>query len=190
MLSCVRLFATPWTVALQALLSIEVSRQAYLSRLSFPTPGDIPNPRIKTMSPALAVRFFSTSTRRYCDCISLLQKRKLRHRESSGPQEQSLGVYAQPAEVNWHQTMSRSHYTILPLAVANALIKVIQCGLGALSPASGRVDALVAGFLQTNAGSITSFYVFCSECVTRVLVASWPPKPCPTMSTPTCLIVP
>ena len=61
--SCVRLFATPWTVALQALLSIEVSRQAYLSGLSFPTPGDIPNPRIKTVSPALAGRFFSTSTK-------------------------------------------------------------------------------------------------------------------------------
>ena len=165
MLSHVRLFPTPWTVALQAPLSMDVSKQAYLSGLPFPTPGDLPNPRIKTVSPALAGTFFSTSTGQYYDCTSLLQMRKLGHRENSGPQEQSLGVFAQPAKVNWYQTTSRSHYTILPLASANALIKVIQCGLGALSPASGRVDALVAGFLQTNAGSITSLYVFCSECV-------------------------
>ena len=137
---------------------MEVSRQAYLSGMPFSTPGDLPNPRIKTTSPALAGRFFGTSTRRYYDCISLLQMRKLRHTDSR-PQEQSLGTYAQSAKVNWHQTMSRSHDTILPLAAANALIKVIQRGLGDLSPASERLDALVAGFLQTNTGSIYHFFL-------------------------------
>ena len=47
------LFATPWTVAHQAPLSIEFSRQEYWSRLSFPSLGDLPNSGIKPMSPAL-----------------------------------------------------------------------------------------------------------------------------------------
>ena len=41
--SCVQLFAIPWTVTCQALLSMEFSRQEYLSRLLFPIPGDLPN---------------------------------------------------------------------------------------------------------------------------------------------------
>ena len=53
LLSRVRLFATPWTVAYQAPLSIEFSRQGYWSGLPFPSPGDLPNPGIKPRSPAL-----------------------------------------------------------------------------------------------------------------------------------------
>ena len=45
-LSCVWLFATSWTVACQAPLSFEFSRQKYWSGLPFPTPGDLPNPGI------------------------------------------------------------------------------------------------------------------------------------------------
>ena len=41
--SCVRLFATPRTVAHQALLSMGLSRQEYWSGLPFPTPKDLPN---------------------------------------------------------------------------------------------------------------------------------------------------
>ena len=52
-LSCVRLFAIPWTVAYQAPLSMEFSRQAYWSGLPFPSPGDLPNPGIEPRSPAL-----------------------------------------------------------------------------------------------------------------------------------------
>ena len=52
-LSCVQLFATPWTVALQAPLSMEFSRQEYWSGLPFPSPGDLPNPGLKPRSPAL-----------------------------------------------------------------------------------------------------------------------------------------
>ena len=44
---------TPWTVALQAPLSMEFSRQEYYSRFPFPFPGDIPCPGIKPESPAL-----------------------------------------------------------------------------------------------------------------------------------------
>ena len=43
-LSHVWLFVTPWTVTLQAPLSMELSRQGYWSGLPFPTPGDLPNP--------------------------------------------------------------------------------------------------------------------------------------------------
>ena len=39
-----RLFVTPWTIAHQALLSMEFSRHEYLSGLPFPPPEDLPNP--------------------------------------------------------------------------------------------------------------------------------------------------
>ena len=48
---CVRLFATPWTVALQAPPSMGVSRQEYWRELPFLSPGDLPNPEIKPGSP-------------------------------------------------------------------------------------------------------------------------------------------
>ena len=50
--SCLTL-ATPWTVALQGPLSVEFSRQEYWSELPFPSPGDLPNPRTESRSPAL-----------------------------------------------------------------------------------------------------------------------------------------
>ena len=53
LLSRVRLFATPWTVAYQAPLSMEFSRQEYWSVLSFPSPGDLPHTGIKPGSPTL-----------------------------------------------------------------------------------------------------------------------------------------
>ena len=54
----------PRTVARQAPLSLEFSRQEYWNRLLFPTPGDLLNPEIKAVSlmpPALAGGFFTTS---------------------------------------------------------------------------------------------------------------------------------
>ena len=52
-LSRVRLFATLWTVAHQALLSMGFSRQEYWSGLPFPSPGDLPDPGIEPRSPTL-----------------------------------------------------------------------------------------------------------------------------------------
>ena len=52
-LSHVRLFATTWTVAHQAYLSMEFSKQEYQNRLPFPSPGDLPNPGIESRSPVL-----------------------------------------------------------------------------------------------------------------------------------------
>ena len=57
----VRLCVTPWTVAHQSLLSMGFSRQQYWNGLPCPPPGDLPDPRIE---PALAGRFFTTSTTR------------------------------------------------------------------------------------------------------------------------------
>ena len=51
--SGVRLFATPWTVADQAPLSMEFSRQEYLRGLPFPSPEDLTNPGIEPGSPSL-----------------------------------------------------------------------------------------------------------------------------------------
>ena len=62
-LSCLRLFATPWTAVHQAPLSMEFSRQEYWSKLPFPTLGDLPDPGIKLVSlptPVLAGQFFTT----------------------------------------------------------------------------------------------------------------------------------
>ena len=66
-LSCfsrVRLFATPWTVACQAPLSMGFPRQEYWSGLPYPPPRDLSDTGTKPslMSPALAGRFFMTST--------------------------------------------------------------------------------------------------------------------------------
>ena len=52
-LSRVRLFATLWTIAQQAPQAMGFSRQEYWSELSFPSPGDLPDPGIELRSPAL-----------------------------------------------------------------------------------------------------------------------------------------
>ena len=53
LLSRVQLFATLWAVAHQAPLSMGFSKQEYQSGLPFPSPGDLPDPRIEHTSPAL-----------------------------------------------------------------------------------------------------------------------------------------
>ena len=47
---CVRLFAIAWTIAYQASLTMEFSRQEYQSGLPFPPPGDLPDPGIEPTS--------------------------------------------------------------------------------------------------------------------------------------------
>ena len=53
LLSSVQLFATPWTVAYQATLSLGFSRQEYWIGLPFLSPGDLPKPGIEPRSPGL-----------------------------------------------------------------------------------------------------------------------------------------
>ena len=59
-LSHIRLSVTSWTVTHQASLSMEFSRQEYWSRVSLPTPSDLPNPGSEPISPALAGEFCTT----------------------------------------------------------------------------------------------------------------------------------
>ena len=54
-------FATPWTVACQASLSMGFSRQEYWSGLPFPPPGDLPDPGIEPGSPAFQADSLSLS---------------------------------------------------------------------------------------------------------------------------------
>ena len=49
-LSCVQLFVSPWTVTLQAPLSMEFSRQVYWSGLPFSTPGHLSHPVMECVS--------------------------------------------------------------------------------------------------------------------------------------------
>ena len=62
-LSHVLLFVTPWTIACQDPLSMEFFGQEYWNGLPFPSPGDLPYPRIEPLSlvsPAFAGRFLTT----------------------------------------------------------------------------------------------------------------------------------
>ena len=64
-ISCVWLFATPWTIDCQAPLPLGFFRQVYWSGLPCPPPGYIPHPGtepVSLTSPALAGRLFTTST--------------------------------------------------------------------------------------------------------------------------------
>ena len=58
-LSRVQLFATPWTVACQASLSMGFFKQEYWSGVPFLSPGDLFDPGVKPGSPALAGEFFT-----------------------------------------------------------------------------------------------------------------------------------
>ena len=67
------ILVTPWTVAHKAPLLMGFPRQEW-SGLSFPSPGNLPNPGIEPASPALAEGFFTTEppdiTPRYLQGIS------------------------------------------------------------------------------------------------------------------------
>ena len=67
--SCLTL-ATPWTVAHQTPLPVGFSRQEYWSGLSFPSPGDLPDPGMEPGSYAQTGIFFTTEppgkSFRYC----------------------------------------------------------------------------------------------------------------------------
>ena len=57
---CASSMETPWTVAHQAPLSMEFSRQEYWSGLPFHSPLDLPDPGVEPKSYALSSKFFTT----------------------------------------------------------------------------------------------------------------------------------
>ena len=71
-------FVTPWTIACQASLSMEFSRQEYWSGLPFPSPRDLPDPVIELRSPALQVDSlpFEPRGKEYyaCNLLSILKR--------------------------------------------------------------------------------------------------------------------
>ena len=69
LLSCTLFFATPWTAACQAPLSMGFSRQEFWSGLPFPSLGDLPGPGIEPASPALVGRVFTTELSGKPRCI-------------------------------------------------------------------------------------------------------------------------
>ena len=77
MLSCVLVFATPWTVFRQAPLSMGFSRQEYWILLPFPPPGDLSDPGTEPVSPASQIRFVLMNKRSYFS--DLLTKSKTGH---------------------------------------------------------------------------------------------------------------
>ena len=62
-LSHARLFATPWTAAHQASVSMRFSKQEYWSRLPFLSPGDLPWPRDRTWVSWTTGRFLTNQRR-------------------------------------------------------------------------------------------------------------------------------
>ena len=69
-------FATPWTVACQAPLSMGLPRQEHWSGLPFPSPGDLRGSGIEPESPEKASKFFTTEpghnwTSSYFDFVAL-----------------------------------------------------------------------------------------------------------------------
>ena len=80
-LSCVQLFATPWTVAYHASPSMRFSRQQYQSGLPSPSPGDLPNPGIAPRSPTLQA-----------DALPSESPGKTRYTQSPGSPENPLDL--------------------------------------------------------------------------------------------------
>ena len=81
--SHVWLFATPWTLVHQAPQSIALSQQEYWSGLPFPPAGGLPNPGIKSVSPAspaLAGGFFTTGPPWEALWVSLQHSHRREHR--------------------------------------------------------------------------------------------------------------
>ena len=70
LLSHVRFFVTPLTVACHVPLSMEFSRREYWSGLPFPSPEDPPNPEIEPRVPCIASRFFTIGY--ICLCIKIV----------------------------------------------------------------------------------------------------------------------
>ena len=74
LLSHLRLFATPWTIAYQAPLFIGFSRQEYWSGFPFPSPGDLPNPAIEPRSPALQANGGSIIKKEFSEEVTFQQR--------------------------------------------------------------------------------------------------------------------
>ena len=78
-LSHVWLWMIPWTIAHQALLSMEFSRQEYWSGLSFPPSGDLPNPGIEPRSPCRQNLYHQSQQGNPSENLQWMLKLKAKH---------------------------------------------------------------------------------------------------------------
>ena len=114
-------FGALWTVARQAPLSMGFPRQEYWSGLPFPSPGDLSDPGIKSMSPALAGRFFTTEPPGKPHSINWLSGNKLGKISHFPPDIGKFWVYVDLAVLYF--------------------IKFCSCELPAANPLNGAVRA-------------------------------------------------
>ena len=137
-LSCVRLFATPYTGAHQAPLSMKFSRQGYWSRLPFSSPEYLPDPGIEPGSPALQAdslpseppgRSYLSRYLQRRGCVECWQTSQLQLREDLS-RETSRG--AQPVGTQGEAEPQ------LSVPVQPAFSRVVQCKLCVLH-ISGRL---------------------------------------------------
>ena len=92
-LSGVRLLATPWTVVCQASQSMGFSRQEYWSGLPFPSPGDLPDPGIESVSlgsPAVSLPLVPPGKPFNTHCLGSIRPKGKRARSSE--QKMILGI--------------------------------------------------------------------------------------------------
>ena len=74
LVSRVRLFLTAWTVACQAPLSMEFSRQEYWRGLPLSSPGDPPDPGIELRSPTLRADSLLSASLELISCMTATNK--------------------------------------------------------------------------------------------------------------------
>ena len=152
-LSRARLFATPWTAALQAPLSLELSRQEGWSGLPCPPPGDLPDPgapQNPTKWLQLKFYFFEGPPHCFCSGCPILKS-----------YQQSTKV---PASLLSHRYWLFSGFIfIFNLAVSHLLLwsvgssPVVACGLqskpGLVVAACGVSCPTACGILVPQPGS-------------------------------------
>ena len=144
MLGCcsrVWLFVTPWTVARQAPLFMEFSRQEYCSGLPLPPPGDLSNPEIEPTSlkpPALAGGFITTSatwegivdkTVRHLKCPWWLDTHTHTHTHTLWKDSPTEFINTAVTSHIYHSCVHENIYILLSYQVS-----IIQCSVVLYSP--------------------------------------------------------
>ena len=137
-------FAIPQTVACQTPLSMELPKQEYWSGLPFPCPGDLLNPGIKPVSPALAGGFFEPSGTPHiyisvqisCSVVfDSLRPHESQHTRPPSPSP-TPGVYSNSCPSSWrcHPAISSSVVPFfscpqsLPASEPFPMTQLFSCG--------------------------------------------------------------
>ena len=90
--SRVRLFETPWTIACQAPLSMDFSRQEYWSGFPCPPSGDLPNPGVKHRSPILQADSLPSKPKFWMLGFCIMQTEKFQMSELCLEKEEELEI--------------------------------------------------------------------------------------------------